>query len=83
MSEDVMDRDESSGLAATVQEVIQTVATTREGHAPDEIFVALKAELAKRALTGAIPNDVLHSYAAAVAEGRDVSVDPKDLVRQT
>ncbi|HKF19257.1 MAG TPA: hypothetical protein VKF14_19015 [Candidatus Dormibacteraeota bacterium] len=80
MSEDVMDRDESSGLAATVQEVIQTVAATRQGDAPDDIFVALKAELAKRALTPSIPNEALHSYAAAIAEGRQVSVDPNDLV---
>lgn len=82
MREDVMDRDESSALAATVQEVIQTVAASREGHPPDEIFVALKAELAKRALTPEIPNEALRSYAAAIAEGRQVSVDPNDLVGQ-
>lgn len=78
-----MDRDESSALAATVQEVIQTVAASREGQAPDDIFVALKAELAKRALTPTIPNEALRSYAAAIAEGRQVSVDPNDLVGQT
>jgi len=83
MSEDVMDRDESSSLAATVQEVIQSVAASREGQAPDDIFVALKAELAKRALTPSIPNEALHAYADAIAEGREVSVDPKDLVGQT
>lgn len=78
-----MDGDESSALAATVHEVVQTVAAEREGHAPDDIFVALKAELAKHALNAAIPNDVLHSYAAAIAAGRQVSVDPEDLARQT
>lgn len=83
MSEDVMDRDESSSLAATVQEVIQSVAASREGQAPDDIFVALKAELAKRALTPSIPNEALRAYADAIAEGREVSVDPKDLVGQT
>src|SRR5262249_1021146 len=83
MTEDVTDRDESSALAATVQEVIQSVAASREGHAPDEIFVALKAELAKRALTLEIPNEALRTFAAAIAEGRQVSVDPNDLVGQT
>jgi len=83
MTEDVTDRDESSALAATVQEVIQSVAASREGHAPDEIFVALKAELAKRSLTLEIPNEALRTFAAAIAEGRQVSVDPNDLVGQT
>lgn len=78
-----MDRDESSALAATVQEVIQSVAASQEGQDPDDIFVALKAELAKRVLARAIPNEALHSYAAAIAEGRQVTVDPKDLEAHT
>lgn len=48
MSEDVLDRDESGALAASVQEVIEAVAASQKGRDPEDIFVALKAELAKR-----------------------------------
>lgn len=68
MSEDVR-RDESSALATSVQEVIEAVAASQEGHDPGDIFVALKAELAKRVLTPAIPNETLRSYAAAHCRG--------------
>ena len=49
MSEDVLDRDESGALAASVQEVIEAVAASqKKGRDREDIFVALKAELAKR-----------------------------------
>ena len=82
MSEDVANRDQLVSIAASVQEAIDAVAASRRGQAPDDVFVALKAELAKRAVTQAISNDTLRSYAVAIADGREVSLDPNDLEAQ-
>jgi hypothetical protein len=79
MSEDVVNRDQLTAFAASVQEAMDTVAASRRGQDTDDIFVALKAELAKRAVTQAISNETLRSYAAAIADGREVSLDPNDL----
>ena len=79
MSEDVINRDELTAIAASVQEAMDTVAASRRGQATDDVFVALKAELAKRTVTHAISNEALRSYAAAIADGREVSLDPNDL----
>ena len=82
MSEDVVNRDELTATAASVQEAMDTVAASRLGQATDDVFVALKAELAKRAVTHAISNDALRSYAVAIADGSEVSLDPSDLEAQ-
>ncbi len=82
MSEDVVNRDQLTAIAASVQEALDTVAASRGGQATDDIFVALKAELAKRAMTLEISNEALRSYAAAIADGREVSLDPNDLEAQ-
>jgi len=77
-----MDQDKSIAIAASVQEAMDTVAASRLGQATDDVFVALKAELAKRAVTHAISNDALRSYAVAIADGSEVSLDPSDLEAQ-
>ena len=82
MSEDVVNRDQLTAVAASVREALDTVAASRRGQTTDDIFVALKAELAKRAMTLAISNEALRSYAAAIADGREVSLDPNDLEAQ-
>ena len=74
-----MDQDESIAVAASVQEAMDTVATSRRGQATEDVFVALKAELVKRAVTHAISNEALRSYAVAIADGSEVSLDPSDL----
>lgn len=82
MSKDVINQETLTAIAASAQEAIDAVAASRRGQASDDIFVALKAELAKRAVTHAISNDALRSYAAAIAAGREVTLDPDDLEAQ-
>ncbi|HKA10887.1 MAG TPA: hypothetical protein VKI99_10510 [Candidatus Dormibacteraeota bacterium] len=82
MSKDVVNPEVLTATAASAQEAMDTVAASRRGQPTDDVFVALKAELAKRAVTHAISNEALRSYAAAIAVGREVILDPDDLEAQ-
>ncbi|MDQ6772258.1 MAG: hypothetical protein M3024_04610 [Candidatus Dormibacteraeota bacterium] len=70
---------ESEGAASELQEAVRSVAEAHRGEEADFVFTALKAELAKRLISGDVSNELLHSYASAIAEGKDVTVRPEDI----